>query len=372
MSEISAFTASLGHNGRIDVVAIGALGNDGNGTAVYLTRTAPGQPGSPWTDLGKPGVGAIGVQSITGPDGYGHLLARSGDYQLWVNVREDNDDFYGWAELGFPPPAAPDDPMVFGWMSGATVGGYGTIDVVGFADSSRHGTGMFIRSRLNAADRFGDWIALPENDPADGPIACIADDDRGLDIVTRVNNVSLPGEGPESGLCHLRRLPDFTWTDWELLEPVKGGFNQFIAPVLAYGGGGEDLNLFAVAADNTVWHSVATKDGWSEWLSLEDPGAPVTGLSAVVDSVGQLNLFAVREDNVLIMRRQEGQAGAWWPWTDVPHSNDLIASHAVILDADGGLNLFLARPGNQGIDTFRQEGPGGAFARGPSLPGLPL
>ena len=102
---------------------------------------------------------------------------------------------------------------------------------------------------------------------------------------TRVNNVSLPGEGPESGLCHLRRLPDFTWTDWELLEPVKGGFNQFIAPVLAYGGGGEGLNLFAVAADNTVWHSVATKDGWSEWLSLEDPGAPVTGLSAVVDAV---------------------------------------------------------------------------------------
>ena len=173
MSEISAFTASLGHNGWIDVVAIGAPGNDGNGTAVYLTRTAPGQPGSPWTSLGQPGVGAIGVQSITGPDRYGHLLARSGDYHLWVNVREDNDDFYDWAELGVPPPAAPDDPMVFGWMSGATVGGYGTIDVVGFADSSRHGTGMFIRSRLNAADPFGDWIALPENDHADGPIACI-------------------------------------------------------------------------------------------------------------------------------------------------------------------------------------------------------
>ena len=47
-------------------------------------------------------------------------------------------------------------------------------------------------------------------------------------------------------------------------------------------------------------------------------------------------------------------------------------SHAVILDPDGCLNLFLARPGNLGISTFRQEGPGGAFVRGPSLPGLPL
>ena len=56
----------------------------------------------------------------------------------------------------------------------------------------------------------------------------------------------------------------------------------------------------------------------------------------------------------------------------MPLANDLIASHAVILDPDGCLNLFLARPGNLGISTFRQEGPGGAFVQGPSLPGLPL
>jgi hypothetical protein len=371
MAETSAFTASLGHNGLIDIFAIGEPGNDGNGTSVFLAQAAPGQEWPPWADQGKPGVGAIDVQSITGPDGYGHVLARSGDYHLWVKLRDDKDDLSFWTDLGVPPPAAPDDPTVFGWMSGATNRSDGTIDVVGFADSRRHGAGTFIRTQLNPAIPFDDWIALPENDSADGPIACIADDSRGLDIVTRVNNVTLAGKGLQSGLCHLRRRPDFTWTDWEMLDQVSGGFNQLIAPVLAYGGGGEDLNLFAVAADGSVWHSVATEDGWSPWLLLENPGAPVTGISAVEDAAGQLNLFALREDNVLTLRRQQGQAGAWWPWTGVPAGNYLIDSYEVILDAEGCLNLFVAQPGNQGIGTFRQQGPDGAFVPGPLLPVLP-
>ena len=156
-----------------------------------------------------------------------------------------------------------------------------------------------------------------------------------------------------------------------MLDQVSGGFNQLIAPVLAYGGGGEDLNLFAVAADGSVWHSVATADGWSPWLLLENPGAPVTGISAVEDAAGQLNLFALREDNVLTVRRQQGQAGAWWPWTGVPAGNYLVDSYEVILDAEACLNLFVAQPGNQGIGTFRQQEPDGAFVPGPLLPVLP-
>lgn len=40
MPEISAFTASLGHNGLMDVFAIGAPGDDHNGTAVFLSLGA--------------------------------------------------------------------------------------------------------------------------------------------------------------------------------------------------------------------------------------------------------------------------------------------------------------------------------------------
>jgi hypothetical protein len=374
MSEIYAFTASQGRNGLIDVFAIGDFGSDHNGTAVFHAQAAPGQQWPPWANLGTPGVGAVAVQSITGPDRYGHLLARSGGNDLWVRMREDNDDFSDWTKLGVPPPAAPDDPMVFGWMSGATTGlDNGTVDVVGVATTFRPGTAMFIWSRLDPGIPWSDWIALPENDSAAaGPISCIADDDRGLDIVTWVN-LMLPGEVIQPGLCHLRRRPDSYWTDWEMIDFVEGGFNPDIAPVLAYGGGGEDLNLFAVATDNTVWHSVATKDGWSEWLSLGDPGAPVTSIAAIEDADSQLNLFAIRQDNVVTVRRQEGQAGAWWPWINVPIAADPITSYAVILDNENCVNLFLGRPGNQGIDIFRQEeGPDSAFVSGPSLPALPI
>ena len=49
-----------------------------------------------------------------------------------------------------------------------------------------------------------------------------------------------------------------------MLDLPSGGFNPDIAPVLAYGSGDEDLNLFAVSMDNIAWHSIATGDGWSE------------------------------------------------------------------------------------------------------------
>ncbi len=104
--------------------------------------------------------------------------------------------------------------MVFGWMSGATVGGYGIIDVGRLCRSGRLGRGMFIRSAPDAADRFGDWIALPENDHADGPIACIADDDHGLDMSrgSTTSCSSVRARSPDCVTC--AASADFTWTDW--------------------------------------------------------------------------------------------------------------------------------------------------------------
>ena len=74
----------------------------------------------------------------------------------------------------------------------------------------------------------------------------------------------------------------------------------------------------------------------------------------------------------MTLRRQEGQAGPWWRWTALPTAASPIASHTIILDSEGCLNLLLARPDNKGIDILRQQGPGGAFLPVPSLPPLPL
>ena len=61
MSEIYAFTASPGHNGLIDVFAIGDPGDDDSGTAVFLSRAAPGGQWPPWANAGLPDLGAIGL-----------------------------------------------------------------------------------------------------------------------------------------------------------------------------------------------------------------------------------------------------------------------------------------------------------------------
>lgn len=120
MSEIYAFTASPGHNGLIDVFAIGDPGDDDSGTTVFLSRAAPGDQWPPWASAGLPDLGAIGLQGIAGPDGYGHILARAGgreaakDYgDLWFRERGENDDFSDWQGLGLPPPAGTrGDPMI--------------------------------------------------------------------------------------------------------------------------------------------------------------------------------------------------------------------------------------------------------------------
>lgn len=75
MSQIYALTASLGHNGLIDVFAIGDPGDDDRGTGVFLSREASGEQWPPWANAGIPDQGAIGLQSIAGHDRYGHILA---------------------------------------------------------------------------------------------------------------------------------------------------------------------------------------------------------------------------------------------------------------------------------------------------------
>ena len=140
MPEIYAFTASPGHNGLVDVFAIGDPGDDDSGTAVFLSRAAPGGQWPPWANAGLPDLGAIGLQGIAGPDRYGHILARAAGREaakdhgdLWFRERGENDDIPDWQELTLPPPAAPDDPRIFGWISGATTGQDGTIDVADYA-----------------------------------------------------------------------------------------------------------------------------------------------------------------------------------------------------------------------------------------------
>ena len=114
MSLITSFTASLGHNGLIDVFAVGLPGPDSAGsgeagTKVWRARQkAPDGDWSPWSDIGKPGIGAIDVQSIVDADGHGHVLALAGGGHMWFMERNPGDDFTAadWQDLGVPSPVS--------------------------------------------------------------------------------------------------------------------------------------------------------------------------------------------------------------------------------------------------------------------------
>lgn len=112
MSPITSFTASLGHNGLIDVFAVSNFNTVDS--AVWRTRQkTPGGNWSAWVNEGKPGRGAGWVQSVLDADKHGHVLAVTDAAQLWFKERTPTDSFSAWKPLVGPPvkPAEIADPI---------------------------------------------------------------------------------------------------------------------------------------------------------------------------------------------------------------------------------------------------------------------
>jgi hypothetical protein len=77
MSPITSFTASLGHDGNIDIFALALSPQvpEGHGVPVFRIRQKnAGGEWQPWANAGKPGSGAVGLRSITDIAGHGHDL----------------------------------------------------------------------------------------------------------------------------------------------------------------------------------------------------------------------------------------------------------------------------------------------------------
>ena len=74
MSPITSFTASLGHNGLIDVFAVSDP--DAIGVTTWRSRQkTPGGDWSAWATEGKAGKGAAWLLSVLDAEKHGHVLA---------------------------------------------------------------------------------------------------------------------------------------------------------------------------------------------------------------------------------------------------------------------------------------------------------
>ena len=374
MFSITSFTASLGHDGNIDIfaLALSPQAQPGQGAPVFRIRQKKaGGDWRPWANAGKPGHGAVEVRGITDIDGHGHVLADGAAGHLWFNERRADDTFSGWQPLGVPPldPARsdfPGDAWAFIDMWGVTRTD-GQIDVAGAAGSNT-GRGIFLRTRPAHATSWTPWSPLLGNNDFFGYIVAATDYRGGLDIIT-----PLAVSADAVGLSHKRRLPNGTWTDWTKLGTPPGGLSVDITPVLVTGADSPlGLELFAVSVDNTIWHNAQTAAGdWSDWASLGNTGGPVTGIAVAQDGGGALNVCVTHKDNTVTHRRQEDQGGAWTGWTNLGAPDaSAIANPALICDSEGYLNLLLSRPGKDGMITLRQTADG-RFVKGPAIPALP-
>jgi hypothetical protein len=368
MFPITSFTASLGYDGLIDVFAV-ALDPDSQdgGTVWHARQAAASNAWSPWSDAGKPGVGAVGVRSTVDPNGHGHVLALAGRGALWFKERWPADQFSRWQPLGRP---LPDWSIIR--MCGVTRAADGRLDVIATANGQTTGRDIWRRSRTVPDQDWREWRSLKIEEDFFGDVVAATGGDGGLDIVVPVP--VFPHIGlQEIDMSHRRRGPDGTWTDWTLLGRPSGGFSEDITPVLTANSGGR-LELFAVSAQGAVWHRWQTADSsWSpHWSSLGHAHGTVTGIAAAADSEGRLELCATLADHTVARRRQGLPGQPWSEWANLGHSaTSAVADPVLILDARDCLHLLLALPHGVGIVTLQQEAPSGPWTMGAALPGVP-
>ena len=370
MSPITSFTASLGHNGLIDVFAVSDP--DAIGVTTWRSRQkTSGGDWSAWATEGKAGKGAAWLLSVLDAEKHGHVLALTQELQPWLKERTPTDSFSAWKPLGLPPiePARIADPephdawgFMFMW---AGVHADGRIDLVGTAGDDGDSRDIFYRARPASSTAWGTWSPLGNNNFDAAIVAAIATDGS-LEVITPVD------VGDEIGMQHKRRRPDGTWTSWSRLGRPQGGFMGDVIPLLIRGPGGV-LELFAVSAAGAVWQdSQPAPDTWSGWSPLGDTGEAVTGIAVAASADGGLDLCATLKDNTVAHCRQDDQDGPFSAWENLGRpSTGAIADPTLILDADSHQNLILSRPDDEGLITLRQQTQNGPFIPGPPLTGLP-
>jgi hypothetical protein len=112
---------------------------------------------------GKPGRGAVWVQSVPDADKHGHVLAVSDASQLWFKERTPTDTWSAWKALGGPPvePAEIADPVPNNaWLSlqvWAGVHADGRIELDGTANDIGDSRDVFYRARPPGSTAWGAW-----------------------------------------------------------------------------------------------------------------------------------------------------------------------------------------------------------------------
>jgi hypothetical protein len=176
--------------------------------------------------------------------------------------------------------------------------------------------------------------------------------------------------GTDDGLYHMWQLaPGAGWSGWETLDGALAS-----APVVAANADGR-LEVFARHVDNALYHKWQLNPGgdWSpDWVSLAgvlDVDTERSGITAVLNVDGRLEIFAIGDDRDLIHTRQVDAGGEQWEeWQS--KGGGITSAPVVAQNADGRLEIFVRGPAPSGeLRHIWQESPGGSWSSWESLSG---
>jgi hypothetical protein len=155
------------------------------------------------------------------------------------------------------------------------------------------------------------------------------------------------------------------WSGWKDL----GGYVQSISAVVD---SHNQLNVFAVGGDDAVYYNKQslTTGSWSGWSDLLGYVKPTPAdfdqhgnLQTIVDSHGNLDVFAIGSNNAVWYRSESAVTGAWGNWTSIGGN---VLSISTCRDASGKLDVF-AIASNLGVWESSQSPANGLWSTWKSL-----
>ena len=105
------------------------------------------------------------------------------------------------------------------------------------------------------------------------------------------------------------------WSGWSSMGAPPGGA---LGPAMAGQNAAGNQELFAVAADGSVWHDWSTPgtgSGWSEWSSLGTLPTPAQAGSLVVDTYPVEQLTVTTTNGTYLNIATPGVGSGWTGWT---------------------------------------------------------
>jgi hypothetical protein len=159
---------------------------------------------------------------------------------------------------------------------------------------------------------------------------------------------------------HIRQGSGGGWTPWVELGSTSANVMDGLSCVNRADG---RIMVFGVNVDTlNVNRCMTTTPGgtWSSWAVVGTGGTLLNGLSAVVDHVDNVHVFAVDDQDYGLRHIRLQSDGTWTPWVNRGGDNNREVS--AWRHADGRVRVYTRHRVNKTVSGWAQGSPGGTWS----------